>query len=131
MKKIMSLLLVIVMSVMCFSAVTVSAENVSSNITLPFTDDFSGEKTQGGNLTEHWLRGATGNPRIDMNNATLSPETTTNTLWAWSNARFGLNLPSITSGVVLFSFDIDPQTIVDNTETDERTFRMYVEPDSQ
>lgn len=126
MKKIMSLLLVIVMSVMCFSAVTVSAEDVSSNITLPFTDDFSGERIQDGNLTEHWLRGAAGDPRIDMNNDTLSLERTTNTLWAWSDARFGLNLPSITSGVVLFSFDIDPQTIVDNTETEERTFRMYV-----
>ena len=126
MKKIMSLLLVIVMSVMCFSVVTVSAEDTSSTIILPFTDDFSGEKTQGGNLTEHWLRGAAGNPRIDMNNAALSLETTKDTLWAWSDARFGLNLPSITSGVVLFSFDIDPQTIVKNTETDERTFRMYV-----
>lgn len=127
MKKFISLLLVTVMSIMCFSAVTVSAEDTSSTITLPFTDDFSGARTDG--MTNYWLRGATSNPFIDKNNATLSPgETTTNTLWAWGNATFGLNLPSITSGTVLFSFDIDPQTIATNAtpESLDRTLRMYV-----
>lgn len=125
MKKIMSLLLVIVMSVMCFSVVTVSAEDTSSTITLPFTDDFSGTRTK--DMTSYWLRKADSNPFIDKNNTTLSSETTTNTLWAWGDATFGLNLPSITSGVVLFSFDIDPQTIATNAaEAVERTLRMYV-----
>lgn len=130
MKKFISLLLVTVMSIMCFSAVTVSAEDTAAGLTLPFTDDFSG--AQKDNMTVSWLRKYKSNPYIDKNLDSLSSEKTSNTLWAWGTTAFGLNLPSITSGVVLFSFDIDPQTFATkpNSEKDERTLRMYVGGDT-
>ena len=129
MKKLVSLLLMVTMIVTCFSAsLTVSADDLTAN-TILLTHDFPGDGTNSAIDSDVWLskNAAISAPRVDKNTASLYSETTTGVLWVWSVTEFAHNLTSpITKGKVLFSFDVDPGSFATTTETDDRTFEMFV-----